>query len=492
MDEQTGSFGIDVLDERLSGPVPGGLHALIGGPGTGKTVAALHFLEAGVRRGEQVAHLTQMRPEDVIELARSIGIDLEGHLRAGRWVLTCFRPGFRQRYRRTIEPREVFEELEGFLTEEGEPDRIVIDTVGPLVDLREAGNGAELLVDMLSGLRSTVLLTFAAENPAALDSAFDFVSQRAALILHLTMSSSGRRQFVVRKTLGRHDAAGPISFDIREGEGIVSAESARRERSSDVKPEVRKRVLLLDVTRELPDELRLWFEKSFDLFYTGDPVDAFPELARREFGLVAVHVDRRTVDRGLHVMYQLRRAAGQPPILVLCGYDLRASDRARALRAGADDFISGGLNPEEVASRIEALLRRGRAIMNGVEAADGQAPGSPASAGSNHADVREIVRRRLEGPGAAIFSLVLLRPVNGSGLEELATHVAARMRQNSGDRMALTDERVEVYLEGALAIHAQRFLTRVRTEHWNKIAAVVYTSPTDRQELLKLVDRQDG
>ncbi len=191
-------------------------------------------------------------------------------------------------------------------------------------------------------------------------------------------------------------------------------------------------------------------------------------------------------------MYQLRRAAGRPPILVLCGYDLRAADRARALRSGADDFISGGLNPEEVASRIQALLRRGRAITNGVEGGDELAPGGQALAGPNHANVREIVRRRLQGAGAAIFSLVLLRPVNGSALEDLATHVAGRMRQNSGDRMALTEERVEVYLEGALAIHAERFLSRVRTAHWDKIAAVVYTSPTDREELLKLVDQQDG
>ncbi len=306
------------------------------------------------------------------------------------------------------------------------------------------------------------------------------------------MSSSGRRQFVVRKTLGRHDAAGPISFDIRAGQGITPPESARRERSSDVKPDVRRRVLLLDVTGELPDAIRLWLDRSFDLFYTADPVDAFPELARREFGLVIVNVDRRTVDRGLHVTYQLRRASSRPPILVVCGYDLRASDRARALRSGADDFISGGLNPDEVASRIEALLRRGRAIINGVEGGDGSSPAPATGTGVQSEPVREIVRARLGGPGAPIFSLLLLRPANGAGLEDLASHVAGRMRQNSGDRMSVAEDRVEVYLDGALAIHAERFLSRVRTKHWDKVAAVVYTSPTDREELQKIVDQRDG
>ncbi len=490
MTERTGSFGITVLDERLNGPPPGGLNVLIGGPGTGKTVATLHFLAEGIRQGSRVAHVTQARPEDVLELARSIGIDLESHLRAGRWELLGYQPGFRERYRRTIEPSEVFEELEGFLSAQGWPDRLAVDTCGPLVELREASNGAELLVDTLGRVGGTSLLTFSGEYPAVLDSAFDLISQRASLILHVAMSSSGRRQFVVRKTLGPHDSSGPISFDIQDGKGIVPFEPVRRERSSDMQPEVRRRVLMLDVTGELPGELRLWLEKSFDLFYTSDAVDAFPELARREFGVVTVHVDRRSVDRGLHVMHQLRRAASRPPILIMCGYDLRASDRARALRFGADDFISGGLNPEELASRMNALLRRGRITLGANE--DEPDESAEAVKSVQVERVTDIMRPQLEALGAPIFSLILLRPTNGSRVDELAAHVAAQMRRGSGDRMSVRADRVEIYLDGALASHAERFVGRIRTESWEKVAAVVYTAPTDRDELLRMVAEQDG
>lgn len=464
---------------------------LIGGAGTGKTVAALQFLREGIRQGGQVAMLTQARPEDVIDLAHSIGIDLTTHLRSGRWVLLGYQHGFRDRYRRTIEPKEVFEELDGFLAQAGEPDRLVIDTCGPLVEARGTGNGAELLVDMLAGLRSTVLLTFAAEHPGALDSAFDLVSQRAALILQLTMSSSGRRQFVVRKMLGPSEAAGPISFEIREGVGIVPPEAARRERSSDVAPDVRRRVLLLDVTGELTEELRLWFEKTYEVFYTSDPVDAFPELAQREFGLVVVHLDRRSVERGLHVMTQVRRAVSRPPIFVMCGYDLRAADRARALRSGADDFLSGDLKPDELASRVEALLRRGRSVVCGEELVEPpRRPRQGANLGPT--GVIELVRAQLGSESAPIFSLVLLRPSNGSAVQELASHVADRMRQTGGDRLSVSGARVEVYLDGAGASHAERFLKRVRSEGWEKVAAVVYTWPTDRDELQKIVEPRDG
>lgn len=219
--EDESCFGTPVLDERLGSWVRAGLNALIGGTGTGKTVAALHFLNEGVRQGGQVAHLTEARPEDVMELARSIGVDLSTHLHSGRWRIFGYQPRFRVRYRRTLEPKELFDEFRGFLTEGGRPDRVLIDTCGPLVESREAGIGAELLLELLEDLETTSLLTFAAENPAVLNNGFEFVSQRASLVLHLMVTNSGRREFVVRKTPGPLELMGPIRFDIREGQGIV-------------------------------------------------------------------------------------------------------------------------------------------------------------------------------------------------------------------------------------------------------------------------------
>jgi KaiC/GvpD/RAD55 family RecA-like ATPase len=486
--KRAGSLGINVLDERLNGFTPGGLIALVGGPGTGKTVAALHFLDEGVRQGSRVAHLTQARPQDVVKQAASIGIDLDAHVRSGDCVILGYQPGFRQRYRRTIDPAEVFSELEGLIGAGLKPDRVVLDTCAPLLEGREAANGAELLVDLLTRLGSTCLLTFSAEKLAELDSGFDVISQRASLVLHATLNSSGKRQFIVRKTLGPAGLNGPIGFDIRDRLGVVPFAMPRRDRADEAKASAGRRVLLLDVPGELPEELRLWFEQSFDLFHTSDPVDAFPELAHRNFGLVVLNVDRRSVNRALHVMHQLRRAAKRPPILVICGYDLRANDRARALRSGADDFVSGGLNPEELSSRIEALLRRGRSVA-AVDAGVDEAPRTPPTPDEiETGSVLDIVRSRLQRDKPPIFSLVLLRPGNGRRAKTLAKHVAQKMRRGSDDRMSVGPGRVEVYLDGALSAHAEIFLNRLRTDDWEKIAAVVYTSPTDRAELLKLLE----
>lgn len=481
LDDSMGSYGIDVLDRRLAGPAQGGLHAVIGGPGTGKTVVALHYLMGGLRAGSRVALLTQARPEDVIALAEAMGMDLRPALDSGRWIMLGYQQGFRERYRRTIDAGEVFEELRRFVNGDAALGRLAIDTCGPLIEWRESGNGAELLVELLGELGSTSLLSFAAEYPGMLDSGFDLISQRASLILHLTLASNGCREMMVRKSTTAMEVPGPISFDIEAGRGIVPPTTSRRKRRSDVTPEVKRRVLMTDVAGELPDELRIWLEETFDLAYHTDPVDAFPELARREFGLVVVHVDRRTVGRGLHVMKQLRRAAGRPPILVLCPVDVRASDRAEALRTGADDFVSGGLNPEEVAWRMEALLRRGRTEPEGEE----EPLEKPKAA--QQGDVRAIVRGQLAAPGASIFSFVILRPSNGRGLRALANHVTERMRRDTGDVVSVVEDHIEVYLHGAMANHAERFLKRVRVEPFRDVAADVYTAPTDRKRLLEVV-----
>ncbi len=441
----------------------------------------------GIRQGGRVALLTQARPEDVIEVAHSIGVSLNGHLSSGDWAIIGYQSGFRDRYRRIIEPSEVFEELRRFLEEEAPPDRLAIDTCGPLISSRDSGSEAELLVELLGQLGSTTLLTFAGESTGELGSGFDFISQRAALILQMELRSSGRREMIVRKTLRPVDSSGPITFDIRDGRGIVQPEAVPKKRSSDLAPEVRRRVLLLDVPGDLAEELRLWLSESFDLVYTKDPVDAFPELAQRDFGVVAVHIDRRTVARGLHVMHQLRRAARRPPILLFSPVDVRASDRAQGLRSGADDFVSGGINPEELASRIEALLRRGRSDVGQEEGTPPKLQVAQGPGALEADDVRDLVRAQLKAPGAPIFSLVIFRPEKGRGLHALANHVADRMRHQTGDRVSVFDHQVEVYLHGALASHAERFLQRVRQEPFKEVATEVYTAPTDRQRLREVI-----
>lgn len=71
------STGISALDSIMRGGLPKGeIYLVNGAPGTGKTILALHFLEAGVRAGEKALCIAMsQRIDSVKETARSVGID---------------------------------------------------------------------------------------------------------------------------------------------------------------------------------------------------------------------------------------------------------------------------------------------------------------------------------------------------------------------------------------------------------------------------------
>lgn len=75
----------------------------------------------------------------------------------------------------------------------------------------------------------------------------------------------------------------------------------------------------------------------------------------------ALVLDLGLPDRhGLTVIQQLRRRGNKTPILVLTGNHDRQMT-VQALNAGADDYVTKPIDPDEFQARIRALVRRGGA-----------------------------------------------------------------------------------------------------------------------------------
>jgi circadian clock protein KaiC len=79
-------FGVARLDEMMGGGAPSGsATALVGAPGTGKTLLGLSFLAEGARRGQRGTYFGFYEPPPrLLEKAAAVGIPLEEHVRAGR------------------------------------------------------------------------------------------------------------------------------------------------------------------------------------------------------------------------------------------------------------------------------------------------------------------------------------------------------------------------------------------------------------------------
>lgn len=79
-------LGVDGLDSILQGGLLTGSSTLIAGPpGIGKTTLGLHFVAEGAHRGEAGLFATfGEAPDRLVAKAEGLGLDLEGHVRAGR------------------------------------------------------------------------------------------------------------------------------------------------------------------------------------------------------------------------------------------------------------------------------------------------------------------------------------------------------------------------------------------------------------------------
>jgi KaiC/GvpD/RAD55 family RecA-like ATPase len=213
--------GIAPLDEQLGGVSRGRLHLLTGGPGTGKSTACLQFLNAGLSNGEPVALLTLDRLTDLISHSRSIGLELEPALRAGRLLLLRFREEFGRVLDWTGLPDQVMEDLRRSITEI-RPTRLVIDPLTPfLADGSARGLVLAALAQMLEDLGITTVITFPGDVSADYDAHLDQVVQRAAAIIHLTRGDGGihRMQFVQSRSHAAPSTA--VRFGLRAGVGLV-------------------------------------------------------------------------------------------------------------------------------------------------------------------------------------------------------------------------------------------------------------------------------
>lgn len=78
-------FGIERLDEMLGGGIPSGsTTAILGAPGTGKTLLGLSFLVEGARRGQHGVYFGFYEPPPrLIEKAREVGIELHEYVENG-------------------------------------------------------------------------------------------------------------------------------------------------------------------------------------------------------------------------------------------------------------------------------------------------------------------------------------------------------------------------------------------------------------------------
>ena len=201
----------------------GRTYVLSGAPGTGKSIAGLQFLMAGVNAGERAAILTLDDPQDVLGQGEYLGFDIAREVAAERLYILRFQLDFARRFARATSPDEAFAELRSLLG--SEPlGRFVIDSVVPFIDAAgPSQNAAISMLQLLDELGATSIVTYPGDLAGVYDRRLDPLVQRAAAMFHLSADLHRQRHIEIRKVRYRVPSNAPIPYRIEPGAGIIPA-----------------------------------------------------------------------------------------------------------------------------------------------------------------------------------------------------------------------------------------------------------------------------
>jgi KaiC/GvpD/RAD55 family RecA-like ATPase/DNA-binding response OmpR family regulator len=444
--------GIRPLDYRLGGLLPLRPYVISGNPGTGKSVSCLEFAQQGLEGGEQVLLITHDDPADVLATAAFLGIDADRHLRAERLVLLRYQLDFVRRLGRATSADAAFAELRRQLA----PfrfSRIAIDSILPFLDAGPAGNMSVYgLIQYLDESKVTSLLTFPGDISGLYDRRLEPLMQRSAGVFHLTSDSERNHQLEVRKIRYEAPSTRPVSFRILSGAGMVVITDPDSP-STTVPPDHQQRLVLLNMADALPADLVGSMRHHFEVDVRNGMVSAFSDLVHDGAGALLLNVRRDVIESALQLIRDLRHSNRSVPVVLVTPYVLRSSDRTRALRAGADDFLSSSLAPTELVTRLQNIVRRGHwhDLMTAVS--EPAIILQPTSDGSTYSPMTvdaftQSVRSYLDRERLPFFTLFLIRPEKRP-TSELAQLVLDMVRVESGDLVAIHGDRVIAYLDSA-------------------------------------------
>ncbi len=450
--------GIEPLDDRTGGLDAGGTFLLVGAPGPEKMVAALQFVHAGVRAGEPSALVTNADAEGILDVALGWGFDLRHAWETGLLRILGFRDDFELRALRSIAPEEVVEELDELLGPDLE--RIAVDPGSMFLS-----GGARTLLGsaFLAWARdrdATVLVTFSVDvGTAALPSAADWLINATTARLLVQKRGEGLCQITLARAVPDSGARNQaVSLQLEPGEGLVEPTSFPARRGGDRGEIDPDRLLLVSLGGELTPDLEAWSERAFETEIVSEPFDAVARVqSDARYGAVLVHTARRRSREALQACRALRpltRAA-----IVLASDDaVRSSDRIKVLEAGADDFLSGGLDLRELGLRIRQAVARGATPAprgHGVALAR-ELPGGRVSPDA----FRSELERRSASDDLAFFC-VLEVTADPARPEAVATVCADEVRADDGDLVAVTPAGCAVLLQGAREAQLGTFLARL-------------------------------
>ena len=120
------------------------------------------------------------------------------------------------------------------------------------------------------------------------------------------------------------------------------------------------RLLLAEDELDLAEALTVFFERNhFSVDAVDNGADAYDYVRTGAYDAVILDVMMPRMD-GIQVLERLRSEGVKTPVMMLTARGQK-DDRITGFNAGADDYLPKPFDPDELLSRVRAILRRGEA-----------------------------------------------------------------------------------------------------------------------------------
>jgi CheY-like chemotaxis protein/archaellum biogenesis ATPase FlaH len=361
--------------DRMIGGFPSGLPLVVAGAGgTGRTVIALELAHHALARGEPVRFLTTEAAPSLLRHALSLGFAFEPALKADRLGILELHASAPALLREGgVEPlvTALEAELDG-------PALILVDPLSALLaQVVDEAKLREIVRGFARALAQHELVFTVEEERQTGTRALELVlSELCGAYFRLEREASGRRIVTLEKTRAGVAASERVEFAIGFGgshvvEDGVESPAARRAMDAAVsaaapaiapppkpepKPVARPKLLVVDDDRLQCEVIADWLSARYELVSVADGFEALAALVSQQPDLVILDLVMPRVT-GYELLYAMRRAGFDVPVLVASSRIATMGDRLGPLVLGATDFISKPLSRVELMHKVETLLR---------------------------------------------------------------------------------------------------------------------------------------
>jgi DNA-binding response OmpR family regulator/KaiC/GvpD/RAD55 family RecA-like ATPase len=486
--------GIETIDDQMGGLIAGKTYLVYGEPGTGKTVFGLQFLNAGLLLGETCALVTQENPDDLLTMGKHLGFDWDEYFASGQLVVLRYQPNFALHFSKSFDFEDIFGELQ-HLSGDRPIHRTAFDPITPFVDCANRMNYMKVfaeLFDLFKSLGATCILTLDEISGVNSSAFLRTLISLAFGVIHLRISPDLKRKMFFQKMKYQPELLQPSAYSIEPQKGIVCAEAKKEKKEPEpVAPAApqqpkqtprkttgKKRILVADHDLETCEGIKRALGGKYDLTLVHDGVEALTKIVNNPLDLIIADTTLPKID-GFDICRRIRTQGSHVPVFLVSGKKRRISDKIRGFSLQADEYMLKPVNFQELESRVQAILLRGRELTHPPLPADVELSEAIAKLSELSPEEKEAcgplsdgafkkkVEAEIERAPSSSFTLVSyqFRSTDGADRDKIAQTCTATLLKEAraedfiGD---LGNGKVCIFLRGASREASSAFVKRAR------------------------------